>query len=240
MSLKDELRKLIELQYFDTEIHSLKEKKNIEKPQELEDLKNAFEKRKQQFSSFQEKVKQSQLKRKELELDLSSKEGNVRKAQGDLYQLKTNKEYQVKLREIESLKADASLLEEDVINVLDKIEEEENKVNEEKEKLAGEENDFREKEKKIKEELKSLEIEIKGLEDKRKIMTDTIDRNIFSAYERLIAIRSGLAIAAADTEHCGACHIRITAQQINEIKMYKDLVMCENCVRILYIKEDLL
>ena len=95
------------------------------------------------------------------------------------------------------------------------------------------------KEAQINQEVKSLEIEIKGLGDKRRILAEKIDKKILPIYERLLSTRGGIAIAPIVAENCGACHIKVTAQKINEIKMYKDLVFCENCVRILYIKEDL-
>lgn len=239
MDLKEEIRKLVELQAIDYKIYLLKHKKDVDKPQELSNAKNIFEEKKGKLKSFEEKLKQLQLKRKERELDLSSKEENVRKAQGQLYQLKTNKEYQAKLTEIESLKADVSLLEEELIKILDEIDEAERNLNEEKKKLAEEQKIFLDQEAKIKNEIKAMEAEIKNLEDKRKITAEKIDKHVFSVYERSLRTRNGLAITPVENENCGACHIKVTAQKINEIKMYKDLVFCENCVRVLYIPEDI-
>ena len=239
MDLKEEIRKLVELQELDCKISSLKIKKEKEKPQELETLKEKFEEEKKRVFSFEEKVKQLQVKRKEKELNLSSKEEGIRKAQAQLYQLKTNKEYQAKLTEIEALKADVSVLEEEIIKILDEIEEAEKELNEKREIVAQEEKRFKEREAQINQELKVLEIEIKGLKDKRKVLVEKVDKNILSIYERLLNTRGGIAIAPVVAENCGACHIKVTAQKINEIKMYKDIVFCENCVRILYIKEDI-
>ncbi len=238
MDLKEEIRKLIELQELDSRIHSLLHNKDEEIPSKLEELKNNFNEKKSLLSSFEEKVKQLQLRRKDKELDLSAKEENVKKAQSQLYQLKTNKEYQAKLVEISSLKADVSLIEEDIINLLDELEKAEKELNDAKKKLEEDEKKFKEEESRLKEETKQLEIQINNLKDKRKIIADSIDNNILSTYERLLKTRNGIAIASVENENCSACHMRVTAQTINEIKMYKDLVFCEMCVRILYIKED--
>ncbi len=238
MNLKEEIRKLIHLQEIDSKIHSLIHKQDVDIPSQLEELKNNFDKKKSMLSSFEEKVKQLQLKRKDKELDLSSKEENVKKAQTQLYQLKTNKEYQAKLTEINSLKADIFLIEEEIINLLDELEEAEKELKEAKRDLEEEEKKFRDREARLKEEKKSLEMEISNLRDKRKIITQSIDSKILSIYERLLKTRNGLVIASVDNQNCTACHMRVTPQTINEIKMYKDLVFCEMCVRILYIKED--
>ncbi|OQX87900.1 MAG: hypothetical protein B6D55_01975 [Candidatus Omnitrophica bacterium 4484_70.2] len=239
MNLKEEIKKLIALQEIDSSLYLLRNKKDKEKPQEMERLKNAFLERKSILSTFEEEVKQLQLKRKEKELELSSKEENIRKAQSQLYQLKTNKEYQAKLTEISSLKADVSLLEEDVIKILDEIEEAQKRLEKAKEEVKKEEERFKAEEKRIKEEIKEMEIKISELENKRKQLVSQIDSNLLSTYQKLLETRSGIAITYVDeNENCGACHIKVTAQKINEIKMYKELVFCENCVRILYVKED--
>jgi hypothetical protein len=238
--LKDEIYKLVQLQEVDSEIYNLKLRKDTEIPKELTNLKNGFESRKKDFEIFSEKLKQSQLKKKEKELDLAAKEENVKKTQGQLFQLKSNKEYQAKLTEIASLKADVSLLEEDVIKALDDIENADKKAKEEKQALANEEKKYKETETQLNSELAEIDTKIKTLEEKKNNLVKDIDKNVFAKYEKLIKTRSGRAIAAVNinTENCGACNMRMTAQTINEIKMYDKLVLCENCVRILYLPED--
>jgi hypothetical protein len=239
MNLKEEIRKIVQLQEIDTQIQNLANQKEVELPKNIENLRNELEEEKKKLSIFEEEVKKLQVKRKEKELELASKEENVKKAQSQLYQLKTNKEYQAKLSEITSLKADVSVLEEEIIKILDEIEESEKRFKEEKEKFSDKEKEFKEKEAKIKEEIKEIEIKIKNLQDKRNILIKDIDKNVLSKYEQLLKTRSGLAVVPVENENCGACHIRLTPQTINEIKMYKDLVFCENCVRMLYLPEDI-
>lgn len=240
MALKDEIYKLIQLQDVDTQVYNLKSKKEAEIPNALETLKNEFENRKKDFEVFSEKLKQLQVKKKEKELDLAAKEENVKKAQGQLFQLKSNKEYQAKLTEIASIKADVSILEEDVLRAMDEIEAADKKAKEEKGALANEEKKYKEIEAKLTNELTEIDAKIKGLEEKKSNLAKDIDKNILAKYEKLIKTRYGCAMAAVniDTENCGACNMRVTSQKVNEIKMYDQLVLCESCVRILYLPED--
>lgn len=242
MVLKEELKKLVELQGLDSEIYNLRNQKETELPGQLENLKKNFEETKKSLEAAENQVKQLQLKKKERELDLATKEDGVKKAQGHLYQLKSNKEYQMKLTEIASLKADVSLLEEEVIKVLDEIENADRKTKEVKVLLASEEKKFKDEEMKLNAQMNDIESQIKNLEDKRAILTQGVDGNVLAKYEKLLKSRYGLAIVPVDvnTENCGACNMRVTPQTINEIKMYKDLVLCENCVRIFYISEDII
>ena len=118
MRLKDEIRKIVQLQESDLRIRKLRQKKDIEIPDQVEKRKVEFEQMRQRISNFEEVLKNAQLKKKEKELDLAAKEENARKSQTQLYQLKTNKEYQAKLKEISFLKADISVLEEEVLTIL--------------------------------------------------------------------------------------------------------------------------
>lgn len=240
MNLKEEIKKLAQLQETDSKIYSLRKEKEVILPEQLEKIKNEFEEKKKGLQDFENQAKQLFLKRRERELDLATKEEGVKKAQGQLYQLKSNKEYQIKLTEIASLKADVSILEEEVIKVLDEIEGVDKKLKETKVSLSQEEKKFNEEKEKLNNRIKDIDAEIKSLDDKRNILVKDIDGNVLSRYEKLLNTRSGLAIAPVDvdSENCGACHMRVTPQTINEIKMYKNLVLCESCVRILYIAED--
>jgi predicted nucleic acid-binding Zn-ribbon protein len=239
MNLKDEIRKLVSLQEIDSKVYIFQQKKDVENPTLLDGIKKEFEEKKKTLQAFEADVKEKLLRKKDRELELASKEETVSKSQGQLYQLKTNKEYQAKLSEIESLKADVSVLEEDVLKVLDEIEEAEKKLKEAREKIAQEENEAKEKETAINNEQKEIEINIKGLEDKRRILVVDIDKNILSKYENLIKTRSGLALVPLKSESCGACFMKVNPQTINEMKMYKELIICQSCVRILYIPEDI-
>lgn len=236
--LKAELGKIIELQKIDSEIYALKREKEITKPAQVGKLREDFEDSKKKLAAYQETVKQCQLKKKDKELDLTTKEEAVRKAQSQLYQLKTNKEYNAKLGEIESLKADVSVLEEDILKVMEELDAAEADLTKAKDLLSQEETTFKTREKEINQEIKSIEEKISVLMIDRGKISENVDKNILSVYEKLLLSRGGVAAALVERENCGACHMKVTAQKINEIKMYKSLIFCENCLRILYLEED--
>ncbi|MCM8823865.1 MAG: hypothetical protein NC822_04225 [Candidatus Omnitrophica bacterium] len=238
MDIKEEIRKLIQLQELDSQIYSLTNRKDVEIPAEIDRLKKNVEEKKSTLTTFEEKIKKLYTERKDKELDLATKEENIRKAQSQLYQLKTNKEYKAKLLEIESLKADVSKIEDSVIRFLEELDKADKELKEIKNKFSEEEKVFKEKESKLIEEQKKLEIEIKSLQEKKARLSCDVNKNVLAVYEKLIRTRGGIAIVPVEDENCGACHIRVTAQKINEIKMYKELILCEACVRILWIKED--
>lgn len=149
MNLKEEIRKIAQLQEIDSRIYDLRQEKEVEWPAQLEKLKNEYEEKKKNFNLLEGKIKSLQVERKSRELDLASKEEAVKKASGQLYQLKTNKEYQIKLTEISSLKADVSVLEEEVLKTFEVIEGVVGQRLKEQTVLSQEEKKYKEEENKI-------------------------------------------------------------------------------------------
>ena len=239
MGLKEEIRELIRLQEIDTLIYKLQEKKNETLPARLEEIKREFEETSKNFTSAEEKLKSLQLEKKDKEIELATKEEGLKKLQTQLYQLKTNKEYQAMLTEIGSHKADISVAEEGVLTVMDRLEKAKKECAVRKEALSQEEKAFKSEEEKIASAIRDAEAEISNLGTKRKALVEGIDKEILATYERLLNSLQGLALVPVKGVNCGACHMRLNHQKINEIKMFGCLVSCDSCVRILYIPEDI-
>ena len=238
-NFKEEIKKLIGLQSVDSQLYKLNKEKQ-EQPKVLENLLQEFENKKNALKEEEEKSKAIQLKRKNKELDLSSQEEQIKKLQSQLFTLKTNKEYTVMLNEINSKKMNQSLLEEDILKIMEEQDQIKKEIEGQKNKIAKEENLYNQEKQKIQNHLKELETQITMLESKRQLMAKEINTKIISKYERILQGRDGLAIVDVDQNDfsCKGCYMKATPQVINEIKMNKNLVFCEVCSRILYIKED--
>ena len=118
VEIRDQLKKLVELQTIDYEIYSLNRELK-EKPILITQLQEKFEIKKGNLKKLEDRLKAVQLERKAQELELQGKETEIVKANTQLSQLKTNKEYQAKLLEIEHLKADKSIWEEKILLLFD-------------------------------------------------------------------------------------------------------------------------
>ena len=239
MNLKDEIRKIAELQETDFQLYNLRQEKEVTKPASLAQISQELDQGRIKFSSREEMLKVAQLARKEKEIDLACKEENLKKNQGQLYQLKTNKEYQTKLNEIESLKADIAVVEEGLLKLLEGVDEAKVDLEKEKAGLDDCQRRFNEQEVKMKSEIVDIDAKIDNLSHKRQSFIKDIDNEVLSKYQQLLETRQGLAIVPVKDNHCGACHMLLTHQKINDIKMYSGPVLCESCVRILYLPDDL-
>jgi uncharacterized protein len=178
-----------------------------------------------------------QKQRKDKELELGTKEENAKKLQNQLYQLKTNKEYQAMLQQIDSAKADASVIEDKILEILDQFDKVKKESNLEKEKLQEEEKIFNNQNKQIEDRIKEIDSRLEQLEEQRKQVIPNIAPKILSQYERILKNRDGLAIVSVKDNSCLGCNMFVPPQVINLIKMYERIITCEICNRILYINE---
>jgi uncharacterized protein len=235
--LKAQLENLLQLQAIDSQIYELNDKKRT-KPAEVEKLRVAFEDKKKNLALLDKAYLDAQKEKKDRELELGAKEESTKKLQGQLYQLKTNKEYNTMLQQIQDSKADASLAEDKILEAMDKIDRTRIAVDVEKNKLADEEKIFNEQKNKVDRELKEIEDKLAQLESQRKQLLPGIDKAIMHQYDRILGSRDGLAICAVRDNTCKGCHMSVPPQVINLISMYEHIITCEVCNRILYIPHD--
>ncbi len=233
IKMQDTIKMLIELQGFDSVIFD--RKRLLE---EIPDRIKAFDRimleKSEHLRALEEESKKLQISHKEKEGELKAKEESIKKHQAQLYQVKTNQEYTALEKEIASVTADSSLLEEEIITLLDRVDEIKKKTAKEKEILDGEKRKIDDEKKKIDIQRKAAEAEYKELNDKRKAFAAGVDKEALAKYERILHKKDGLAIVPVIGNACGGCNMNLPPQVINEAKLKKTLTFCGNCARILY------
>ena len=236
VNLEEQVKLLVELQDLDTQI--LKHEKDLEEmPENFRILDEAFKDKMKDLKALEENLKMLQLKRKEKEGELESKEGSIKKLQTQLYQLKTNKEYSTMQEEIARIKADNSLIEEDILKIFDQADSENQKIAKEKVVLKGEEAKLNEEKKKVEEEVGRIKVEADKLKAQRATLVEKVDKTVLAKYDRILKSKGGLAVVPVSGDSCQGCFRILPSQVIHEIRMKKDLVFCGSCARILYIEE---
>jgi hypothetical protein len=237
-NLKDQIRKLVDLQIMDEEIFRFKRELR-EKPAELEALKTEFESKKVMLKSLEDKLKSIQVIQKELELDLKAKEEGISKADGSLSLLKTNKEYQARLLEIENMKADKSIIEEKVLLGYDDVDAARRALEAEKAIVIQYEKEFSAKKKQVDDDVAIIGDQLKVKESQRARIAPEVRPDYLSRYERVLKNKDGLGIVKVLDHSCGGCYMHLTEQVMNELKKYEQIISCDQCARILYLADDL-
>jgi predicted nucleic acid-binding Zn-ribbon protein len=232
-TFSDQIKILAQLQSIDAQAHDLK-KALAEQPAVKKRIEGEFEKKKASYKLAEEVLKTAQLRQKEKEIGLQSLEDKIQKMQSQLYQLKSNKEYQAMEMEIKGGRADKSVLEEEILKLFDAVDDAKKKLAKEKEALAAEEKKFKDEIAVVDKEIADLQQKISVAEENRKQYLPNIDPKILGQYERLLKNRDGLALVPVKGGSCSGCNMELPPQMVNEVHANDKLIYCESCARILY------
>lgn len=236
IDMKQQLEKLMDLQKMDSELFDVRAKLETY-PIRLSEMDASLEDKKEGMIASEEAFKKLQILKNSRETDMDEKEDKIKKHEGELYKIKNNKEYQALKNEIDSIKADVSLIEEEIIGLFDRLEEAKAGCDEEKRKFS-EESALVEKEKSvIRNEEEELRSRLRALEAERDEFTGSIDPPVLAQYQRILNKWGRVAVAVINGEFCGECNMHLRPQIINDAKIKRDLVLCEICTRILYAQE---
>lgn len=233
INLKEQLSNLLRLQAIDSQIHIInRQKAHI--PQEIKVLEDAFESKKQGLADLEKIASDMQKQKKDKESELTVKDEAAKKLQTQLFQLKTNKEYQAMLQQINDSKADSSVIEDKILQLMEQADKIRSDIDAEKRKVQEEEKKFAREKDNLQMKIKEADDRLSQLAAQRKQNIPDIDPKILSQYERILDNRDGLALVGVKNNSCQGCNMFVPPQVINLIKMYEQIVTCEMCNRILY------
>ncbi|MDR1196079.1 MAG: C4-type zinc ribbon domain-containing protein [Endomicrobium sp.] len=234
-NLRQDLELLYELQEYDIKIENIRNSID-EAPSLIENKQKELEiKRLETEEKKKNYVNLNSLK-KEKDAILDAKEKTIGKHSLELNTVKSNDTYKAMLLEIDKAKADKSVIEDEILDLMDKIEKE-NKI------VKDSETELKEFELKIKDEIAGIESfvkkcsdDIKKIEEERELHKSKVNKNILGQYERIREGRNGQGICIVDGESCGGCGMVLRPQLINQAQKCQELIFCDNCSRILLKK----
>jgi predicted nucleic acid-binding Zn-ribbon protein len=235
--LETEIKLLIGLQDCDTRARYVQEK--IEygpaKIKELEDGLNTIEK---QVTEEAKQLETYELEKRQVERDIEDLDRKIEKSNIKLSNIKSNKEYQAALKEIDDLKAEKTLLEDKVLEIMEETEELQERYAAAKSKRVDLRQAVEKDKDKILKELKALDLDLQNLKKERARFCEAIDENLLKRYDFLREHRADLAISPVIKGVCQTCHIGIPPQVFNELIRGDELLSCPNCKRIIYWGEN--
>lgn len=174
---------------------------------------------------------------REFESDLKMNSSLIEKSQEKLRVVKTNKEYQSILKEIDELKKQKSDLEDNMLETLEDIEKLELVVKEKKNELSGIETRIANEKKQIllDQEKKKNTFRQLGIEKENiKKALDPENLNIMTSVRKKVR---GKIVVPVQRAVCLGCNLNIPPQLFNELQRFDSLKLCPNCQRIIYWQE---
>ena len=231
--MNQNLSPLIELQKLDLRIMEITDqRKRI--PERLHAVEAPVREAKQLLQETNASIDALVKERRAHEKDVEAQDAHTDKMRARLSELKTNKEYQAHLFELQMANKKKSEIEDKVLACMEKIEQLQQTAREAQEKVGIVEAGFAKEKHGLDELDKKLSEELAQLELQQRERATHVEKSLLARYSKLKAARKDQALAAIKGGMCSGCRLQIPPQLIAEVKRSQDLHTCPYCHRMLY------
>lgn len=224
---------LIQLQSLDEQIENLS--LFLENaPSHIKAIDNKIEESIQIVSKTRDNMAQNQKRRRTLEVAVQDMKVKIDKYKQQLNNVKTNIEYRSLLKEIDEAQNKIENLEEETISEMLAADDIESEIQEAEKKAAEIRNRLSKEKEAFLGEKKEKEETRKRLISEKEKLAPAIPPDQFNLYQNLLHNKNGIALSQVTDDFCSMCQIRIRPQVLNELITQNNIILCENCGRILY------
>jgi predicted nucleic acid-binding Zn-ribbon protein len=232
-----QLQTLIDLQSHDTRIAGL-EAEVARLPREIEAIQAGLTEAKKTLDTLRARADTTRKDLRAKEKDLEVTAGKRTKAEGRLYEVKTNKEYSAVLVEIEDIKQAKAKEEEEILGLMELQERLGLDLRDAEVVHKRREEQARRDEAVVRERLSRVEAELAGARGERNTLARELPPLVLGEYEKRLRGRSGLAVVPVTAAAvCGGCRMTVRLQALHEVRAATELMTCESCGRYLYWQE---
>lgn len=233
--MNDVLISLVKLQDEDVKIDAFQKKIN-DIPVKIKKLRDDFHASSSQVDQLKSELNHVLVEKKNKDIELSTKEQQIRKHQTELFAIKNNKQYTALQREIDNLKNEVSSIEDEILAFLDESDNLDMKLKEMQKIYKKQEENLEDTIGALEKEKEDLVSEMLNYAKIRKEIESLIPQKELQVYEKIRNKWRGVAIVEIKSSSCDGCHMRVQPELINDVRKGRRLVMCENCYRVLFIK----
>lgn len=232
--MKEQIEILIKLQQIETETVTIQAMlKGV--PDKLDALDSKMEKFQQSVTAESGQIDALKKSCRSHESDEKMNLSKIEKKQERLESVKSNKEYQSLLKEIDELKAKNSQIEDEILVYLDQIEAAEKSIAAKKAEYSQLEKDIRTEKEAIALEAETGKQKIAEMLTETETVSKMADPNLLKKFNQIKASR-GIGIAGVINAICQGCNMNIPPQLYNDLHRWDTLQFCPYCERIIYIE----
>ncbi len=180
--------------------------------------------------------KQAKMASDEKQLQLRQREAKLKDFEAKLFAAQNNKEYQLLKDQIAADKQANSVLADEILEALDKIDHLQAAIKTAESNLGKTKDELAKVRKRIDDQQQGLETELARVQAELQVAEDQLDGDFKQTYLRLARSMGEEALAPAEGECCGGCSQTLTPQTMNTLRLDRP-VFCKSCGRFLYLPE---
>jgi uncharacterized protein len=235
--VKDLIKLLIRLQEEDSRI--LEKRAFIDRvPRRIHEVDEPLKKATEELEKLKARGEMLVKKRRDREKALEELQDKIKKMKARVSEIKTNKEYQAHLREIEASEKEISKIEEEILVIMEELDVHQKQQRELEGKLSVEVEKLKAFRNELDLDVRKHEKELSELRERRAGIVKQIDPSVYDLYMALLKSGNGSAVTRTRNEVCMGCNMNIPPQLFVEIRKSEELIQCPQCRRILYYEEE--
>lgn len=236
MQMTDVREKLQSLQEVLSEKYKLEKERN-DAPNELTVQEGLLERQRKQFLEKNTQYEEIKAKVNSLQIELHETEKIREDGEKGMDNISTHREYEALDKQI----SDATAKEAEIRKQLDKEKKHLNELNEalkfDETLIKNQETDLEARKVTMDKQISKLDSQLEKLTKKEVQITEGLDAEIVSKFQRIIQ-RNSEGIVAVKNGVCEGCHMILPAQYANEVHEGENILFCPYCSRILFYKES--
>ncbi|MGE9516184.1 MAG: zinc ribbon domain-containing protein [Solitalea-like symbiont of Acarus siro] len=232
-TIVDTLRSLYTLQTIHSKIDELHFKRG-ELPEEISDLECEISGIQINIQKIKDAIKEATVNISQYKNDNKIAEEKITQYEEQKNDVKNNREYEAIEKEIETQVLSIQVNDKR-IKTLEKLIEDKTKLQKDKTKdLEVRKQDLELKVSDLSKIIEETKSEENVLEKKTEAIKKQIEERLLISYDRLRNnYKNKLAVVTIDRNACSGCHSEIPPQKLSDIRQLKNLIVCEQCGRII-------
>jgi len=205
-------------------------------PKQVRARESAVAQLEAKLAEARDRAKQMQMALDRKQLDLKSGEQKVIDLRVKLNGANSNREYQAFLEQIAAAEMAGSVLSDEILEGMEKIDQFALGTKEAEKNLAVGKQELEKAKQAVESSLASIRGDISRLENELAEAEKSLPADLKADYQRVVRSKGADSLSAADDGVCTGCGQQITLNMQNELRLSK-LVFCKACGRLLYLSE---
>jgi predicted nucleic acid-binding Zn-ribbon protein len=235
--MDDILDILVKIQQYDEEISNTRREID-DIPKKIASIEQQIENAQNQIAEKQDRIQQVKKTYTMKEGDIAENENKITKLNSQIFAVKTNEEYRAIVHEIEFLKTENKKIEDEMMALL----EEEEKIRATLSTVETETQQFladkRAEIERYRARTEELAQQLADAENNYRSYYGKLPDSMQVQYRKIKRVR-GKAVCVVTDETCPGCSSILTPQFLNELKKRNNVLLCDNCGRMLvYVTAD--
>ncbi len=205
-------------------------------PRQVAAAKGAVDRAAAEVEKWRQKIREAKLLADRKQLDLKSSEARIADWQAKLNACSSNKEYQMLLEQIAAAEMAGSVLQDEILETLERIDSLEAETKTAQVSLQAMQTTMQQTSERIAEAEAGLRSEIARVDSELTTAEQHIPGTLKSDYERVVRQNGASGMAEVDEGACGGCGQQLSLNQKSDIILQK-AVFCQGCGALLYPPE---